>query len=170
MHSRTQAQVSLNRSALATARLQLLTLASGVGKTNFTLDISAAAASEEAATSRPCQCCCPARYSPVLATAVPGACICVCVWCSKTLHLPVCVQGVIAAPRVRQRIQRDVHGVRLRAHDTDVRVYDISVSTCCGNFRASVALSRWVLCGDWSDAEYASFSGCRGACWGNWGN
>jgi len=41
----------------------------------------------------------------------------------------------------------------------DVLVYDISVSTCCGNFRASVARSRWVLCGpsllDWSDAEYA---------------
>ena len=70
----------------------------------------------------------------------------------------VCVQCVIAAPRVRQRSQRDVHGVRLRAHDADVLVYDISVRTCCGNFRASVALSPWVLSGpsllDWSDAEY----------------
>jgi len=40
------------------------------------------------------------RYSPVLATAVPGACICVCVWCSKALHLLVCVQGVITTPCV----------------------------------------------------------------------
>jgi len=47
-HPRTQAQLSLNRSALAATRLQLLTLASGVGKTNFTLDISAAATSLEA--------------------------------------------------------------------------------------------------------------------------
>ena len=41
----------------------------------------------------------------------------------------------------------------------DVLVYDISLSTCCGNFRASVTLSRWVLCRpsllNWSDAEYA---------------
>jgi len=73
--------------------------------------------------------------------------------------LPVRVQGVIAAPRVRQRSQRDVQGVRLRDHDADVLVYNISVSTCCANFRASVALSRWMLCGpsllDWSDTEYA---------------
>ena len=34
-HPRTQAQLSLNRSALAAARLQLLTLASGVGKLPF---------------------------------------------------------------------------------------------------------------------------------------
>jgi len=47
-HPRTQAQLSLNCSALAAARLQLPTLASGVGKTNFTLDISAAATSLEA--------------------------------------------------------------------------------------------------------------------------
>jgi len=53
-HSRTQAKLSLNRSALAPVRVQLPTLASGVCKTNFTLDISAAAASEEAAASRPC--------------------------------------------------------------------------------------------------------------------
>ena len=33
-HPRTQAQLSLNCSALAAARLQLPTLASGVGKTN----------------------------------------------------------------------------------------------------------------------------------------
>jgi len=77
-HSRTQAQLSLNCSALAAARVQLPTLASGVCKTNFTLDISAAAASEEAAASRPCHCCCPARCSPGLATAVPGAGMCVC--------------------------------------------------------------------------------------------
>jgi len=32
----------------------------------------------------------------------------------------VCVQGVMAASRVRQRSQHDVHGVRLRAHDVDV--------------------------------------------------
>ena len=55
--------------------------------------------------------------------------------------------------------QSDVHGVRLRAHDADVPVYDISVGTSCGNFRASVTLSRWVLCGpsllNWSNAEYA---------------
>ena len=167
-HPRTQAQLTLNRSALAAVRFQLPTLASEVGKTNFTLDISAAAASEEEAASRPCQCCCPARYFPVLATAVPGACICVCAWCSKALHLPVCLQGVIVAPRVRQHSQRDIHGVRLMAHDADVpsRFYDISVNTCCGNFRASVVLSRWVLCGpsllDWSDAEYASFFWMQG--------
>jgi len=69
------------------------------------------------------------------------------------------VQGVMAALRMRQRNQRDVHGVRLRADNADVLVYDISVSTRCGNFRASVALSCWVLCGpsllDWSDTEYA---------------
>jgi len=35
-HPRTQAQVILNRSALAAARLQLPTLASGVGKLPFT--------------------------------------------------------------------------------------------------------------------------------------
>jgi len=53
-HPRTQAQLS---SALAAARLQLPTLASGVGKTNFTLDISAAATSLEATASRqPCVC------------------------------------------------------------------------------------------------------------------
>ena len=115
-HSRTQAQLSLNCSALAAARVQLPTLASGVGKTNFTLDISAAAASEEAAASRPCHCFCPARYSPVLATAVPGAGMCVCAWFSQALYLPVCVQGVIVAPRMHQRSQRDVHGVRLRDH------------------------------------------------------
>ena len=73
--------------------------------------------------------------------------------------MPVREQGVVAAPPVRQRSQRDVQGVRLRDHNTDVLVYDISVSTCCGNFRALVAFSRWVLCGpsrlDWSDAEYA---------------
>ena len=39
----------------------------------------------------------------------------------------MCAQGVMAASRVRQRSQRDVHGVRLRAHDADVLVYDISV-------------------------------------------
>ena len=135
------------------------TLASGVGKPNFTLDISVAAASEEAAARRPCRCWCPTRYPPVLTTTVPGSCIRVCVWCAKTLHLLVCGQGVIAAPRVRQYNQRDVHGVRLRAHDADVLVYYMSVSTGCGKFRASLALSRWVLCGpsllDWSDTEYA---------------
>ena len=66
---------------------------------------------------------------------------------------------MIGACGLRQRSQHDVHGVRLRAHDADVLVYDISISTRCGNFRASVALARWVLCGplllDWSDAEYA---------------
>jgi len=60
---------------------------------------------------------------------------------------------------VRQRSHRDVHGVRLKAHDVDVLVYDISVSRRCRNFRALLALSRWVLCGrsllDWSDTEYA---------------
>ena len=66
-HPRTQVQLSLNRSALAAARLQLPTLASGVGKTNFTLDISVAATSLEVTASRPRQCCYPARYSPVLA-------------------------------------------------------------------------------------------------------
>jgi len=104
----------LNQSALAAYMLLLLTLASGVGKKNFTLDISAAHASEEAAASLQCWCCCPARYSPVLANAVPGACIRVCAWCVNALHLLVCMQGVIMAPRVRQCSQRDVHGVRLR--------------------------------------------------------
>ena len=92
--------------------------------------------------------------------------MCVREWCSSALHLPVHVQGSIAAPRVRQRSQRDVQCVRLRDHDADVLVYDISVSTCCGNFRASVARSRWVLCGpsllDWSDAEYAFLSWMQG--------
>jgi len=73
--------------------------------------------------------------------------------------VPVCVQGVIPAPRVRQRSHQDVHGVRLRTQDADVRVYDIDVNTYCGNFRSSVVPSRWVLCGssllDWSHAEYA---------------
>ena len=133
-HPRTQAQLSLNCSALATARLQLPTLASGVGKTNFTLDISAAATSPEVTVSQPCQCCCPALYSPILATSSSGACMCVSEWCSSALHLPVHVQGSIAAPRVRQRSQRDVQGVRLRDHNADVLVYDISVSTCCENF------------------------------------
>ena len=80
-----------------------------------------------------------------------------CELCSSVLHLPVHVQSGSAATRVRQRSQRDVQGVRLRSQDADVLVYDISLSTCCGNFRASVALSRWVLCGpsllNWSDAE-----------------
>jgi len=62
------------------------------------------------------------------------------------------VQGIIAAPRVRQC---DVQGVRLRDHNADVLVYDISFSTCCGNFRASVGLIRWVSLLDWSDAEFA---------------
>jgi len=73
-HSRTQVQLSLNRSALAAARLQLLTLALGVGQTNCTLDISPAAASEEAAASRSCQYCCPARYSPVMLIVARGEC------------------------------------------------------------------------------------------------
>ena len=64
----------------------------------------------------------------------------------EALHLLVCVQVVMDAPRVRQRSQCDVHCVRLRAHDADVLVYDISVSTCCGIFRASVCESEWV-CG-----------------------
>ena len=49
-HPRTQAHLSLNRCALAAARLQLPTLASGVGEPNFTLDISVAAKSLEATT------------------------------------------------------------------------------------------------------------------------
>jgi len=52
--------------------------------------------------------------------------------------LLVCVQGVITAPRVRQRSQRDVHGVRLRAHNADVLVHDISVSTRCGEIPADI--------------------------------
>jgi len=112
-HPRTQAQLSLNRSALAAAGLQLPTQGSGV-HTSFTLDFSAAATSLEATASRLCQCCCPARYFPVLATASSGVCMYVCEWCSSALHLPVHVQGGSAAPRVRQRSQRDVHGVRLR--------------------------------------------------------
>ena len=65
-------------------------------------------------------------------------------WYAKASHLLVCVQGVITAPRVHQRSQRDVHGVRLRSNDADVLVYDISVSTYCGNFRASVKTSLLV--------------------------
>ena len=64
--------------------------------------------------------------------------------CASVLHLPVHVQSGSAATRVCQRSRRDVQGVRLRSHDADVLVYDISLSACCGNFRASVALSRWV--------------------------
>jgi len=91
----------------------------------------------------------------------PRTCYC-CFWCMYFLSehgVRRPVQGVMAALRMRQRNQRDVHGVRLRADNADVLVYDISVSTRCGNFRASVALSCWVLCGpsllDWSDTEYA---------------
>ena len=73
--------------------------------------------------------------------------------------MPVRVQGVITAPRVRQRSQRDIQGVRLRDHNANVLVYDISAGTSCRNFHALVALSHWVLCGpsllDWSNAEYA---------------
>ena len=80
-----------------------------------------------------------------------------CELCYNVLHLPVHVQSGSAATRVCQRSQRDVQGVRLRSHDADVLVHDIFLSTCCGS--ASVALSRWVLCGpsllNWSDAEYA---------------
>ena len=39
-HAKTQAQLSLNRSVLAAARLQLPTLGSGVGNTSFTFDTS----------------------------------------------------------------------------------------------------------------------------------
>jgi len=125
--------------------------------------VQPAAASQEAAASRSrsCQCCCPARYPPVLATASSGACVCVGELRSSALHLPR-VQGT-TAPRVRQCSQRDVQGVCLRDHDADVLVYDISVITSCRNFRASVALSRWVLCGpsllDWSDAFLFSMQG-----------
>ena len=52
-----------------------------------------------------------------------------CELCSSVLHLPVHVQSGSAATRVRQRSQRDVQGVRLRIHDADVLVYDISLST-----------------------------------------
>ena len=89
-----------------------------------------------------------AAAQPVIAPAVAGACMCVCAWCSKALHLPLRVQGVVAAPRVHQCSHSDVQGVRLRDHDADVLVYDISVSTCCETFRASVALSLgavWAL-------------------------
>ena len=83
----------------------------------------------------------------------------VCELCFSVLQLLVRVQSGSAATRLHQRSQYDVQGVRLRSHDADVLVYDISLRTCCGNFRASVALSRWVLCGpsllNWSDVEYA---------------
>ena len=55
----------------------------------------------------------------------------VCELCFSVLYLPVCVQSGSAATRVRQRSQRDVQGVRLRSHDADVLVYDISLSSCC---------------------------------------
>ena len=87
-HPRTEVRLSLNRSALATVRIQLPTLASGVGITNFTLDISVAATSLEA-TANSCQYCYPAWYSPVLTTASSCACMCVREWCSSTLHFPV---------------------------------------------------------------------------------
>ena len=51
-HPRTQAQLTLNRSALAAVRFQLPTLTSGVGKKNCTLDISTATASKEAVARR----------------------------------------------------------------------------------------------------------------------
>jgi len=87
-HRSTQAQLNLNRSALTATRLQLPTLASGVGKTNFTLDISDAATSLEATASRSCQYCYPARYPPVLVTVSSGACMCFREWCSSVLHFP----------------------------------------------------------------------------------
>ena len=58
-----QAQLSLNCSALAAARLQLPTFSLGVGKTNFKLDISAVVASEEAAAIRQFQFFFPSRVS-----------------------------------------------------------------------------------------------------------
>jgi len=51
----------------------------------------------------------------------------------------MCVQGVMTALCVRQRSQRDVHGVRLRAHDADVLVYDISVSKI-----AEISVHQWL--------------------------
>jgi len=84
-----------------------------------------------------------------------------------TTFKPVCVQGVIAAPRVRQRSQRDVHGVRLKDHHADVLFYDISVNTCCGNFRASSWLSLVGCCvgpRSWTSATRSmrSFPGTGG--------
>jgi len=99
--------------------------------------------------SRSCYCCFWCIY----------LCLCVVFKGLTLAGVCVCVQGIMVALRVRQRSQCDVHNMRLRAHHAEVLVYDISVSTRCGNFRASVALSRWVLCGpsllDWSDAEHA---------------
>jgi len=83
-----------------------------------------AAASQEAASSCPCHCCCLARYSSLFATALSGVFMRVCELCFSVLHLPVCVQSGSTATRVRQRSQRDVQGVRLRSHDADVLVYD----------------------------------------------
>ena len=115
----------------------------------------------------------PAMSVMLSGQVFPRICYCYS-WCMylclcmvfEGLTLASVFAGVIAAPRVRERSQCDIHGVRLMAHDADVRVYDISVSTCCGNFRASVALSRWVLCGpsllDWSGSEYAFLFWMRG--------
>ena len=141
-HPRTQAQLSLNRSALAAAGLQLPTQGSGV-HTSFTLDFSAAATSLEATASRLCQCCCPARYSPVLATASSGVCMYVCEWCSSALHLPVHVQGGSAAPRVSHRSRFEENSL--------VWLIPACTPHVAAQHRASAATTH----GQWATAESA---------------
>ena len=62
-----------------------------------------------------------------------------CELCSSVLHLPVHVQSGSTATRVRQRSQRDVQGVRLRSHDADVLVYDISSARA-----VEISVRRWL--------------------------
>ena len=53
------------------------------------------------------QCCCLARYSFVLATALSGVCMRACELCSSVLHLPVHVQsgsGLRAQAKTTRRI------------------------------------------------------------------
>jgi len=141
--------------------IQLQTLVSGVGKTNFTLDISPSVASEEVA-SRSCWRCWPARFPPYLLLLF-------------LVHVFVSVHGVRRpytgwyVYRVSSRhlvcasVVSATSMVCLRTHNADVLVYNISLNTSCGNFRVSMGLSRWVLCGssllDWNDTEYLDTGG-----------
>ena len=133
-----------------------------------TLDISAAATSEEAAASRPCLCYWNTWAGiPQYLLLLFLVHVFVSVYGVRRPYTCWCVCRVSSRHRVCQHSQRNVHGARLRVHNVDVLVYDISVSTCCGIFSASVALSQWALRGpsllDWSDTEYAFLF------WKQWG-
>ena len=111
-HSKTQAQPRLHPSALAAGRLLLSTLGSRVENTSLTFHISCCCRVTGSSIEQArCRCCCLARYSFVMATALSCVCMRACELCSNVLHLPVHVQSGSAANRVRQRSQRDVQGV-----------------------------------------------------------